>query len=534
VAQFDYVIIGAGSAGCVLADKLTADGRFQVLLIEAGPSDRRFWVQMPIGYGASFNDPAVNWRYHTETESGLDGRQLYWPRGKVIGGSSAINALVYHRGQPADYDDWAAAGNPGWDYASLAPVFDAFEDLIRIPTQTPQSGKLTVSDVAAQYHPIGQRFLAMANELGFAASPDGKIMGEGIYPYCITTRKGVRCSSSRAFLHPALARPNLTVMTQSHVMRIRLDNGRVVGVTLRQHGRICDIAAGREILLAAGAVNSPQILQLSGIGPGRVLKRCDIPVQLDQPHVGRHLSDHLGINYYHAANRPTLNNVLASWPRLAVAGLQYFLVRRGPFSLGVNQLGGLLRSRPDLAYPDMQLYINPVCYRAHQPHRRIQLPDRKAGFILSFNACRPHSRGHVEIAAPDPLAAPRITGNYLADPRDIEDAVWMARVIARMQKSASVAGLLAAPPETPLAEMSEDAIVADFRARSNTVFHPCGTCRMGPDAAHAVVDPQLRVHGVAGLRVIDASVFPNITSTNLNAPAMMLAHRAAQLILAAR
>jgi choline dehydrogenase len=359
--------------------------------------------------------------------------------------------------------------------------------------------------------------------------------GEGIYPYFITTRKGQRCSSSQAFLAHARDRPNLTIMTNSMAMRIETADGRAVAVHVMQKGKAIRLAAACEIILSAGAVNSPQILQLSGIGPGAISQRHDIDVVLDQPNVGLHLSDHLGINYYQTANQPTLNAVLGSWPRVGLVGLQYLLQKKGPLSLGVNQLGGLLRARPNAPRPDMQIYINPITYRpAPQGKCRRILPDNDSGFIFSFNACRPYSTGRIEITSPDWRQPPRIDGNYLSDQRDIDDVVAMARLIGKMQESATIKGLLAAPCETGLSAMSDQAIIDDFRERSGTVFHPCGTCRMGPDATHAVVDPSLRVHGIDRLRIADASVFPNITSANLNAPTIMLAHKAAQLILAAQ
>ena len=535
MADFDYIIIGAGSAGCVLANRLSSSGKFKVLLIEAGPTDNRFWVKTPIGYGMTFHDETINWAYYTTPETGLGNRQLYWPRGKILGGSSSINALVYHHGHPADYDDWAAAGNPGWNYDAIKPVYDGFEDIIRADTQPVSMGKLTISDVADEYHPLKSYFFAMANEMGLQNDAACQLDGEGIYPYFITTRKGQRCSSSQAFLTPARGRPNLTIMTDSMATRIETANGRAVAVHVMQKGKAIRLAASCEIILSAGAVNSPQILQLSGIGSGAISQRHGIDAVLDQPNVGLHLSDHLGVNYYQKANQPTLNAILGSWPRVALAGLQYLLQKKGPLSLGVNQLGGLLCAKPNALRPDMQVYINPITYRpALQGGRRPILPDREPGFIFSFNACRPYSTGRVEITDPDWRQPPRIDGNYLSDQRDLDDAVAMARLIGKMQDSATIKGLLAAPVETGLSAMSDQAIINDFRERSGTVFHPCGTCRMGPDAAHAVVDPSLRVHGIDRLRIADASVFPNITSANLNAPTIMLAHKAAQLILAAQ
>jgi len=532
MASFDYIIIGAGSAGCVLADRLSSSGKFRVLLVEAGPSDDRFWVRTPIGYGMLFDDSRVNWRYHTNAETGLDNRQLYWPRGKVLGGSSSINALVYHHGQPADYDDWAAAGNSGWDYHSIKPIYNSFEDIIRNDDQRPMIGKLTVSDVADEYHPLKSHFFSMANEMGLHNDAACRLDGEGLYPYFITTRRGVRCSSSKAFLHPAASRPNLTVMTDCMATRIEVRDGRAIAVHLMQQGAPVRLAADGEIIISAGAVNSPQLLQLSGIGPGAVSQRNGIDVMLDQPNVGLHLSDHLGVNYYQRASCATLNSVFGSWPRIGLAGLQYLFTKKGPLSLGVNQLGGLLRARADAPRPDTQIYINPITYRPPPPGgRRPFLPDREPGFIFSFNSCRPFSTGRIEINTPDWRQPPLIFGNYLSDPRDLDDVIHMARLVGRMQDSAAVGQILAAPPETPLSRLSDDAIIDDFRARSGTVYHPCGTCRMGPDAAHAVVDPALRVHGIDRLRIADASVFPNITSANLNAPTIMLAHKAAQLVL---
>ena len=536
MTAFDYIIVGAGSAGCVLADKLSADGRHSVLLLEAGPSDRRFWVQTPIGYGATFTDPSVNWRFHGVPEAGLDGRSMYMPRGKVLGGSSSINALVYHRGQASDYDDWQRAGNAGWDYQSLLPFFERFESIVG-HDQPPQNaaGKLTITDVADQYHPIKSAFFAMSRELQIPHEERCQMIGEGVYPYYITTRNGKRCSSATAFLWPAKHRQNLRVMTGAMVTKLIIRDGAAVGVAAEQHGQSHIFSARAEIILAAGAIGSPHILQLSGIGPGALCQSHGIETVCDQPNVGQHLADHLGINYFHLANRPTLNNILGSWPHLLLAGARYLLQRQGPLSIGVNQLGGLVRATADAPRLDTQLYINPITYRIPDDNkRRLTKPDRAPGFVLGFNACRPYSTGSVSIKSPDATVAPAIHGNYLDDQRDLDDVIRMARFIGRMQQSPAVQQLLAAPPETDLQALSDAHILDDFKARSSTVFHPTGTCRMGPDQRHCVVDPQLRVYGVDRLRVADAAIFPNITSANTNAPTIMVAHKAAALILASR
>ena len=533
MTTFDYIIVGAGSAGCVLADKLSANGRHSVLLIEAGPSDRRFWVQTPIGYGATYTDPKVNWRFYSEAEAGLGNRKMYVPRGKVLGGSSSINALVYHRGQSSDYDDWKRAGNVGWDYNSILPFFECFENVVGSDQQSQNiSGKLTITDVADQYHPIKSAFFAMSRDLQIPYKDRCQMMGEGVYPYYITTRHGRRCSSATAFLWPAKGRQNLKIMTDATVTKLIIRDGAAVGVELSQHSRLQIFSAQAEIILTAGAIGSPHILQLSGIGSGKLCQSHGIVNVCDQPNVGKHLQDHLGINYFHLANRPTLNNILGSWPYLIIAGVNYIMRRKGPLSLGVNQLGGLVRATPDAPRLDTQLYINPITYSvADGDTRRLTKPDRAPGFALSFNSCRPYSAGSVYIKSPDAKIPPSIHGNYLGDQRDIDDVLRMARLIGRMQNSPSVRKLLAAPPEINLLALSEDKIIEDFRARSGTVFHPCGTCRMGPDRRHSVVDSQLRVHGVDKLRVADAAIFPNITSANTNAPTIAVAHKAADLIL---
>ena len=533
MTTFDYIIVGAGSAGCVLADKLSANGLHSVLLIEAGPSDRRFWVQTPIGYGATYTDPKVNWRFYSEAEAGLGNRKMYVPRGKVLGGSSSINALVYHRGQSSDYDDWKRAGNVGWDYNSILPFFECFENVVGSDQQSQNiSGKLTITDVADQYHPIKSAFFAMSRDLQIPYKDRCQMMGEGVYPYYITTRHGRRCSSATAFLWPAKGRQNLKIMTDATVTKLIIRDGAAVGVELSQHSRSQIFSAQAEIILTAGAIGSPHILQLSGIGSGKLCQSHGIVNVCDQPNVGKHLQDHLGINYFHLANRPTLNNVLGSWPHLIIAGVNYIMRRKGPLSLGVNQLGGLVRATPDAPRLDTQLYINPITYSVTDGDtRRLTKPDRAPGFALSFNSCRPYSAGSVYIKSPDAKIPPSIHGNYLGDQRDIDDVLRMARLIGRMQNSPSVRKLLAAPPEINLLALSEDKIIEDFRARSGTVFHPCGTCRMGPDRRHSVVDSQLRVHGVDKLRVADAAIFPNITSANTNAPTIAVAHKAADLIL---
>ena len=537
--EADFIIVGAGSAGCVLADKLSADGKRQVILLEAGPSDNRFWIRTPIGYGITYTDPKVNWCYSTEPDPAIANRQLFWPRGKVLGGSSSINAMVYHRGQAADYDDWRRARNPGWGYSDVAQVYESFEEFsttsgARRPASShPQSGnRLTIHDASADYHSLKHEFVEAFLQASLNCPENLCLEGEGVGPYLITTRAGKRCSSATAFLHPASDRRNLEILTNTTATRLNIEGGAAIGVRCLSGNQFIEIKARKEVLLCAGAVNSPQLLQLSGIGPGELLQTHGVQSVLEHPHVGRHLQDHLGINYFYRANRPTLNRTLRSWPGRIGAGIQYLLRRSGPLSLGVNQIGGLARSRTSLETSDTQLYCNPVSYQpAEGETRKLTLPDPYPGFIMGFNPCRPTSEGSIEIGSSDPHAPPRITTDYLTTQKDLDGVVSMARLVGRIQDTRAIQDILAEPPDLDLTSMPKDDILKDFRQRSTTVYHPCGTCRMGADIQSAVVNADLQVFGIQSLRVVDASIFPNITSANTNAPTIMVAHEAARRIL---
>lgn len=531
--EFDFVVVGAGSAGCVLADRLSADGRHTVLLLEAGGSDRNPWIKLPIGYGRTFHDAAVNWRFEAEAEPALGGRRSYWPRGKVVGGSSSINALVWFRGLPGDFDDWRDAGATGWGWDDVKPHFEAIEGPVGTDGRRRGGGPLAVRDVSDQIHPATRHYFAAAEEAGIPVNENYlESEAEGVCTYRITTARGMRCSAADAFLRPALRRANLKLVTHALVDRLQVEDGRAVAVDYTVKGRPATARARREIILAAGAVSSPGILQRSGIGPGALLRDLGLPVLVENANVGGNLQDHLAVSYYYRATEPTLNNMLAPWWGKALQGLRYVLTRRGPLSLSVNQCGGFLRSDPALARPDQQLYFNPVTYTTvREGTRTVVNPDPFPGFILSFQPSRPTSRGRIDIRSPDPADAPAIRPNYLSTDRDLRDVVAGGRLVQRIAGTSAMKRLIreAMPPD--VRAMDDDAILADFRERCGTVFHPVSTCAMGPDAARAVVDPALRVFGVAGLRVVDASVFPNVTSGNTNAPTIMVAHKAAQVIL---
>ncbi|WP_417733794.1 GMC family oxidoreductase [Roseovarius sp.] len=532
-AEYDFIIIGAGSAGCVLAERLSASGRHKVLILEAGGRGRSPWIALPLGYGKTFFDARVNWKYQAEPEDTLAGREAYWPRGKGVGGSGSINALVYARGLPDDFDDWEAAGATGWGWETVRQTYEAMETNVAPDGTRAGSGAMHVQDVSDQIHPVNRHFFAAARELGLPHSEN--INGEqqeGATIYRINTRGGRRNSSARAFLKPALKRANVTLVTGAMVERIGFDGRRATTVHYRCRGVAKTLRAGREIILSAGSVTSPRILQLSGIGPAEHLKSLGIMPVMDAPHVGGNLQDHLGINYYFRATERTLNNELAPFLGKVRAALRYALTRRGPLALSVNQCGGYFRSSEGLNRVDQQLYFNPVTYTTTPAGTRTVIkPDPFAGFILGFQPSRPTSRGRIDIRENDPLAAPLIRPNSLATSEDRAQVIAGGRLCQRLIRSNALTALVEAAMGPDLRQMDDAAILEDFRQRSSTVFHPVGTCRMGKDAATSVVDPALRLHGFDGLRVVDASVFPNVTSANTNAPTMMLAHRAADLIL---
>lgn len=530
---FDYIVVGAGSAGCVLANQLSQDRRFSVLLLEAGGKDDSFWIRTPVGYGKSYFNPRMNWMFETEPEPNTAGRRSYWPRGKVLGGSSSINALIYFRGLPGDFADWEAAGASGWGWDTVRAQYDAMETRIDCDGQRHGAGPVCVTDPLHDLHPSTRHYFAMAHELGLPVTPDcNGTAQEGITHYQITTRRGRRWSSADAYLRPALKRPNVTLVTGALVEHVVIREGRARGVSVRLPSGREEFHAAREVVLAAGAVNSPKILQLSGIGPAAHLKSLGIEPVVDNPNVGGNLQDHLGINYVYRAQEPTLNNQLAPWWGKLWQGMRYVATRRGPLGLSVNQCGGFLRSQPDLARPDLQIYLNPITYTLRAKGRfQMIVADPWPGFILSFQPCRPHSRGRIDLASPDPATPPRIVPNYLSAPEDIAQVIAGGRMLQKMARTATIRAF-ASEAKAPDIEALDDAgLVEDFRQRCGTVFHPVSTCRMGRDARDAVTGPDLRVFGVAGLRVADASSFPNITSGNTNAPVMMLAARAARMIL---
>ena len=530
---FDFIIVGSGSAGSVVAERLSADGRYSVLVLEAGGSDRRFFVSMPLGYGKTFYDRSVNWMYRAEPDPGLGGTADYWPRGKVLGGSSSINAMVYVRGAAEDFDEWRDRGNPGWGASDLLPVFRSLENHEGPSNSLGRGGRLQVTDCSKLFHPLANHLIKAAQEAGLGYNPDfNGATQEGVGAYQLTTKGGRRMSAARAFLRPAMKRPNVTVITQALVTHIVFEGTRAAGVEFKRHGTGETVKAGREVILCGGSVNTPQLLELSGIGDAARLRQLGIPVVHDNAQVGENLQDHLGINYTFRANIPSLNQVLRPWWGKALAGIEYLLLRTGPLSISMNQGGGFFRTDPSRKRANMQLYFQAFSTVVPKTGERpILTPDPWPGFSIGLSNCRPTSTGSIHIRSNDPLEQPRIMPNAFSTEHDVAEMLDAVKFLRKIAATPTMSRLIVEELLPGPACRSDDELIADFRRRSGTVYHPVSTCRMGSDPLEGVVDPRLRVHGVDRLRIIDCSVFPNLISGNTNAAAMMVGAKGAELVL---
>ncbi|MBT9244445.1 GMC family oxidoreductase N-terminal domain-containing protein [Gemmobacter fulvus] len=531
----DYIIVGAGSAGCVLANRLSESGKYRVTLIEAGGSDRRFYVNLPLGYGKLFYDPAVNWLYKTEPDPGLAGQRDHWPRGRILGGSSSINAMVWIRGHAEDYAEWGQAAT-GWGWQDVLPAYRALEDNeAGADAWRGQGGPLFISANRKGLHPLVNNYIAACAEAGLPETADfNGAQQEGAGVYQMTIKGARRNSTARAFLRPAMKRPNLHVITQAQVTRVLFDGRRAVGVEYRQGGQTRTLRARGEVILSGGAINSPQLLQLSGIGPGALLQGLGIPVLHDNPNVGAHLSDHQGINYTWRMRVPTYNDALRPWWGKLWAGMHYVLGGGGPLAKSINHAGGFFRTSADQPRPNMQLYMQAFStLLPREGERPILTPDPFPGLSIGLSNCRPTSRGHIRLRSADPLAHPVITANAFSTDHDVQEMLLAVKFLRRITAQPAMARVIAEELR-PGPSVTQDAdLIADFRQRSGTVYHPSCTCRMGQDAATTVLDPLLRVRGVTGLRVIDASSFPNLIAGNTNAPSILMGWMGADKILGA-
>jgi choline dehydrogenase len=526
-ASFDYIVVGAGSAGCVLANRLTASGRHRVLLLEAGGHDRNIWIHIPLGYGKLFADKTVNWLYSSEPEAELDNRQIIQPRGKVLGGSSSINGLLYVRGQPQDFDHWRQLGNAGWSFDDVLPYFRRAEDQERGADALHGSGgPLAVSDVC-EPHPLCEAFIAASQQAGFPRNDDfNGPTQEGAGYFQLTARNGRRWSTAVGYLRQARRRPNLTVVPHALASRILLSGHRAAGVEYRQGGTTHTAHATGEVILAAGAFNSPQLMQLSGLGPAALLKPLGIDVVADMPGVGADLQDHLQVRMQYRCTEPiTMNDVINSWRHRAQAGLRYALFRKGLLAIGAGYAGGFFRTRPDLATPDVQVHF--IIFSADAAGAALHAFP---GFIASVCQLRPESRGSVRIKSADPRVPPAIEPRYLTARADRDTLVAGLHLLRRIMRQPAMQRYVAEERAPAPSATSDADMLAFARAHGTTVFHPTSTCRMGSDAT-AVVDERLRVRGIGGLRVIDGSIMPSVVSGNTNAAIVMIAEKGADMIL---
>jgi choline dehydrogenase len=521
----DFIVVGAGSAGCAVAARLSEDPATRVLLLEAGGEDRNRWIHIPLGFGKTFADPSVNWCYETEPDPGAGDRRVFWPRGKVLGGSSSINGMVYIRGQAEDFDHWRQLGNTGWSFEDVLPYFRRAEHQTRgADTFHGIGGPLCVSDVAQ--HPICEAFIQSAVELGFPRNDDfNGASQEGVGYHQTTIRQGRRCSTAVGYLRPAMARPNLRVMTEALTEKIVFDGRRAIGVAFRQDGRLVTARAAREIVLCGGAVNSPQLLMLSGIGPREHLMELGIPVLHHLPGVGQSLQDHYSAPIKLKCRLPiTVNDVMQSHARKLKAGLEYYMFHRGPLSMISSPAALFARTRPELASPDIKCSISP--FSAERPQDGLH---PWSGFTIIAYQLRPESRGQIRLKSANPADPPAMHPNYLATETDQRTIVAGLKLSRRLLANPHLERFVESEFQPGHSVESDEQLLDYARRRGGTVYHPTSTCKMGNDQM-AVVDPELRVHGIEGLRVADASIMPTVVSGNTNAATIMIGERAADMV----
>ena len=531
MSEFDIIIVGAGSAGSIAANRLSQDQNLKILILEAGPKNFHPMIKIPLGYGMTFYNKSINWNFYTSPQLHLDNRRLYCPRGKVVGGSSSINAMIYARGFPSDFRNWTYDNSSFWSWENIRKTFENMEKNIILTDKETATGKIVVNNVSSQHHSILNNYFLGAKELDIPSVDSFNAdNAEGVGHYDITTRNGYRWSAADGFLKGTLTK-NVKLTTQANVNQITVSNKKITGVKYSKKGRNFEVKAKIGVVMAAGSIKTPHILMLSGIGPSDHLKDFGIETKIDNPNVGSNLQDHIGIDYLYRSKVPTLNKSLGTVSGRIKSILEYLIFRSGPLSLSINQGGGFIRWKNKEDYPNLQVYFNPLTYSvSHANKRPLLKTDKFDGFIIGFQPCRPNSRGNIRLLSKEINDDPLIDPGYLSNEKDLYDLECAYDFVRKISQTHSMDSIIDHPIGIDLVKSSAKEMISHFRQNATSLYHPCGTCKIGPDKDTGVVSDRLKVHGLQNLWIVDASVFPNITSGNINAPVMMTAYIGGNLI----
>ena len=526
--------MGAGSAGCVVTNQIINKTNFKTLLVEAGPSDKSPIVKIPLGYGMTFFNKKLNWNFYSKKQKNLFNREMYFPRGKILGGSGSINAMVYTRGLESDYENWGSSTtNNLWSWHNIKSSYEEIEKNISETDKTEIYNKIPVNDVSKFHHPIVKSFFEASKEIGITINKSLSTDSiNQVGHYNINTRNGYRFTSSDGFLKPILRSKNLIVLKNSIAKKIIFHQKKISQITIINNGKELTIKPNIGVILCTGSIMTPHLLMHSGIGPANKLKEVGIDVKIDSPNVGNHLQDHIGIDYLYKSKVNTLNYLLGHWKGRTSSILEYLFKRKGPLSLSINQSGGFINWKSKDKLPNLQLYFNPISYSISYHNKRPLLKtDKFNGFAIGFNSCRPKSRGSVFLSSNKFSDFPIIDPNYLENQEDIYDLKCAFDIVRKLSISKHIKDINNGPVNIDPLQLGDDELINHFRENAVSVYHPCGTCRMNDDIQKGVVSERLKVHGIENLWIADASILPNITSGNINAPVMMMAYRGSQLII---